>query len=200
MKAGHIGELGRQFSQCSSICVIGSTRAVTLDLQQDCSDAGDISPVEVLEWNDQPIQDQVDAFRTPLFCLYYCPLGQIAAPCRSGALSRDDKAPRRLRHPQDESAWYQSRNPPIVVARWHPRDKQTRVGARNDVVDVKPDTVNMSGKVGVTSGLGSSIVIVVLLIILLLVVYMLFVGVLIVLRVVLNIPRDGVQQRALFEA
>jgi len=58
----------------------------------------------------------------------------------------------------------------------HPGDKQTRVGARNDVVDVEPDTVNTSGKVGTTSMLGSSIVIVVLLTILLLVVCVPFVG------------------------
>ena len=67
----------------------------------------------------------------------------------------------------------------IAVVRRHPRDKQTRVGVWNDVVDIKPDTVNTSGKVGVTGGLGSSIVIVVLLIVLFPVVCVLF------LRVVL---------------
>jgi len=33
----------------------------------------------------------------------------------------------------------------------HPRDKQTRIGARNDVVDVEPDTIITLGKVGTTS-------------------------------------------------
>ena len=62
----------------------------------------------------------------------------------------------------------------IVVVRRHPRDKQTRVGAWNDVVDIKPDTVNTSGKVGVTGGLGSGIVIIILLVILFNVVCVLF--------------------------
>jgi hypothetical protein len=51
------------------------------------------------------------------------------------------------------------------------------VGARNDVVDVEPDTVNTVRKVGITSELrGGMIFIVVLLIILFLVVWVLFIG------------------------
>ena len=58
----------------------------------------------------------------------------------------------------------------LIAIHRHPRNKQTRVGARNEVMDVKPDTANTSCKVGVIGRLGGrKIVIVVLLIILFLV-------------------------------
>jgi 4-hydroxybenzoate polyprenyltransferase len=72
------------------------------------------------------------------------------------------------------------------------------VGARNDVVDVEPDTVNTVRNVNITSELrGGMIFIVVLLIILFLVVWVLFVGLRIDPGVILIIVGDGSQQRAL---
>ena len=71
-------------------------------------------------------------------------------------------------------------------------------------MDVEPDTVDTSGKVGVTSGLGTRMTVVaVLLILLILVVCVLFVGLRVVLRVILrvvNIVGDGAQQLELLEA
>jgi len=46
----------------------------------------------------------------------------------------------------------------LVVIGRHPRNEQVRVSTRNGVVDVEPDTVNMSRKIGVTSGLGGQMI------------------------------------------
>ena len=88
----------------------------------------------------------------------------------------------------------------VIVVRGHPRNKQTRVGARDDIVDVEPDTINTPSKVDITSGLGARMIVVIVLLIICLLVCVLFAGLRIVLQVVLIIFSDGVQQRALLES
>ena len=80
----------------------------------------------------------------------------------------------------------------VVVVCGHPRNKQTRVGARNDAMDVEPATVNTSGKVGI--GLGARMIAVIVTRFL---VCVFFAGLRIVFRTILIIVGDGVQQRVL---
>ena len=89
-------------------------------------------------------------------------------------------APRRLPHPPGEADHDILLN--LMVICRNPRYKQTRVGARNEVMDVEPDTANTPCKVGITRGPGGgTIAIVALLITHFFVVGVLFVALLIVL-------------------
>ena len=80
----------------------------------------------------------------------------------------------------------------VIVVCGHTRNKQTRVDARNGVVDVEPDTINTSSKVDVTSGLRARMIVVIFLLIICFFVCVLFAGLRIIPRVVLIILSDDV--------
>src|SRR5258706_2063722 len=186
VKTGHVGELRGQASQRRSICRVRSILAVTLDLQQDC----DVPPE----------RSRLSMFRTRIVHQYK--VGSTLLK-RIGFALTVAISGRSLLHGAAHFrgtrcirvvfvVFVVPRERPLVDGHdtlfniaWiqrHPRNKQTFVGARNDGMDVEPDTANMSRKVGVFSGLrGRMIAIVVLHTVLLFVVCVLFVALRIVL-------------------
>src|SRR5258706_16015831 len=186
VKTGHVGELRGQASQRGSICRVRSILAVTLDLQQDC----DVPPERSrLSRFRSRIVHQYKVRSTLLERISFALTVAISGRSllHSAAHFRGTRCIRVV-----FVVFVVPRERPLVAGHdtlfniaWiqrHPRNKQTFVGARNDGMDVEPDTANMSRKVGVFSGLrGRMIAIVVLHTVLLFVVCVLFVALRIVL-------------------
>src|SRR5258706_16234807 len=164
VKTSHVGELRGQVSQRRSICRVRSILAVTLDLQQDC----DVPP-------ERPVLSKFLSRIVHQYKVRSTLLERISFAFTVGRwLLLGGATPFRGTRCIHVVFFFVILQARALVADhdilfnilWiqrHPRNKQTFVGARNDGMDVEPDTANMSRKVGVLSGTGGRMIAIVVL-------------------------------------